>query len=158
VIVFSNTTPFIALASIDQLDLMPRLFGRIHVVSEVIEECAAGGTIPVPDLRKLNWIHEVQSEPIAHSSVLIELDRGEKHTVDMALRLNADWVLIDEKLARNLADYLGLKVTGTLGLLLKARQNGWIGSFTLAVRQMTEQGIRFHPQLIEKLARSIGEA
>ena len=50
-IVFSNTTPFIALSSISKLELLPKLFGQIHVVTEVIEECAVGGIIPVPDLR-----------------------------------------------------------------------------------------------------------
>jgi len=48
--VFSNTTPFIALASIRQLDLLPRLFGHIHVTDEVIGECAAGGPVVVPPL------------------------------------------------------------------------------------------------------------
>ena len=43
--VFSNTTPFIALASIDQLQLLPRLFGSVYVAQSVIEECAEGGRI-----------------------------------------------------------------------------------------------------------------
>jgi predicted nucleic acid-binding protein len=50
VIVFSNTTPFIALSSIGQLELLPRLFGTVRVVPEVAEECRAGGLIAVPEL------------------------------------------------------------------------------------------------------------
>lgn len=42
-IVFSNTTPIIALSSIQQLDLLPKLFGHIHLVNEVVDECEAGG-------------------------------------------------------------------------------------------------------------------
>lgn len=42
-IVFCNTTPLIALSSIEKLDLLPCLFDRVYVVSEVIEECTAGG-------------------------------------------------------------------------------------------------------------------
>jgi predicted nucleic acid-binding protein len=49
-IIFSNTTPFIALSSINQLNLLPQLFGTIHVVYEVVEECRAGSFITVPDL------------------------------------------------------------------------------------------------------------
>lgn len=41
--VFSNTTPFIALASIDRLSLLPELFGRIYVAEAVVDECAEGG-------------------------------------------------------------------------------------------------------------------
>ncbi len=49
-IVFSNTTPLIALSSIAQLDLLPTLFRKIWVVDTVVDECAAGGAIIVPDL------------------------------------------------------------------------------------------------------------
>ena len=47
-IVFSNTTPIIALSSIQQLNLLPSLFGHIHLVNEVVNECEAGGAIAVP--------------------------------------------------------------------------------------------------------------
>lgn len=40
--VFSNTTPFIALASIDRLSLLPELFDQIYVAKAVIDECAEG--------------------------------------------------------------------------------------------------------------------
>jgi len=53
----------------------------------------AGGPIVVPDLRRLNWIEVVESTAVVHPSVLLELDKGEKHTIDMARKLNADWVV-----------------------------------------------------------------
>ncbi|MDP3038002.1 MAG: hypothetical protein Q8N07_09750, partial [Rhodocyclaceae bacterium] len=59
--VFSNTTPFIALSSIGRLDLLPAIFGQVHVVDEVIDECAAGGMIAVAPLRELHWIVPVQN-------------------------------------------------------------------------------------------------
>ncbi len=52
-IVFSITTPIIALSSIGQLELLPGIFKRVHVVSAVIEECQVGGPIVVPDLRRI---------------------------------------------------------------------------------------------------------
>jgi len=54
--VFSNTTPFIALASVGKLDLLPTLFSTVYVVEDVVEECAQGGPIPLPDLSELPWI------------------------------------------------------------------------------------------------------
>jgi predicted nucleic acid-binding protein len=107
-IVFSNTTPIIALSSIGQLDLLPKLFGRIYLAVEVIEECEAGGSIAVPNLRKLDWVKPVQSTAIEQSNILLELDKGEKHTLDMASKYKADWVLVDEKIGRNVAEYIGL--------------------------------------------------
>ncbi|HRZ07774.1 MAG TPA: DUF3368 domain-containing protein [Candidatus Contendobacter sp.] len=156
-IVFSNTTPFVALASIQQLDLMPRLFQRIHVVEEVVAECRAGGRIPVPELTRLPWIQVVSATPLVYSTLLLALDKGEKHTLDMAIQYRADWVIIDEKIGRNVAEYLGLNVVGTLGILLKAKQAGWIASFSQSVMAMQSQGIFYHPRLIRKLATAVGE-
>jgi predicted nucleic acid-binding protein len=156
-IVFSDTTPLIALSSIQRLELLPQLFQRVHVVREVVEECIAGGPIVVPDLQRLDWIEIVESTVVVHPSVLLELDRGEKHTIDMARKLNADWVVLDEKIGRNMAEYLGLRVTGTPGVLLKAQQQGLIPSFLGSVAAMQAQGIYYHPLLVRKLATGIGE-
>lgn len=155
--VFSNTTPFIALASIDQLDLLPKLFGQIHVADEVIEECTAGGMIVVTPLRELDWIVLVQypTQPAPH--VLLELDKGEKATLQAALANHADLVLMDEKIGRNMAEYLGLKVSGTLGVLLKARKVELISSFRDAAQLMRAQGIFYNPALIDRMAATVGE-
>ena len=93
----------------------------------------------------------MQSTPIQHTSILLELDKGEKHTLDMACKQQAEWVIIDEKIGRNMAEYLGLKVSGTLGILLKAKQRGLIPSFIDSVKDMQAQGIYYHPTLITKL-------
>lgn len=155
--VFSNTTPFIALASIDLIGLLPNLFGQIHVVEDVIDECAAGGLIIVPSLRALDWIVPVISpvQPAPH--VLLELDRGEKATLQAALSDQADLVLMDEKIGRNMAEYLGLKVSGTLGVLLKARKARLIPSFRDAAQLMREQGIFYNSALIDRMAATVGE-
>jgi predicted nucleic acid-binding protein len=155
--VFSNTTPFIALASIDRLDLLPKLFGQIHVVDEVTDECAAGGTIVVTPLRGLDWIVPVQSPPQPAPHILLELDKGEKATLLAALANHADLVLMDEKIGRNMAEYLGLKVSGTLGVLLKARKVGLIPSFRDAAQRMRDQGIFYNPALIDRMAATVGE-
>ncbi len=156
-IIFSNTTPFIALSSINKLDLLPKLFGQIHVVTEVIEECAAGGMIPVPNLRALPWIVEIHPSQAISISILLELDKGEKYTLQMAKEMKAERVIIDEKIGRDVAEYLGLEVMGTLGILLKAKQNGWIESFTESAKAMSDQGIHYNKALINKLAKAIGE-
>ncbi|MEZ5454033.1 MAG: DUF3368 domain-containing protein [Thiothrix sp.] len=75
----------------------------------------------------------------------------------MAKRIQAEWVIIDEKMGRNLAEYLGMRVIGTLGILLKAKQQGWIASFIEAVNTMQQHGIRYHPTLVQKLAQSVNE-
>jgi hypothetical protein len=60
-------------------------------------------------------------------------------------------------LGRNLAEYLGLNVTGTLGVLLKAKQMGLIESFSESAEAMRRQGVYFSDALIQRLASRIGE-
>jgi predicted nucleic acid-binding protein len=96
------------------------LFSEVHAVYEVAEECEADGHIKVPPLHSLSWVKLVKSQEPLYQSVLLELDKGEKHTLNMACQFKADKVIIDEKIGRNMAEYLGLNVVGTLGILLAA--------------------------------------
>jgi predicted nucleic acid-binding protein len=157
VIIFSNTTPFIALASIGQLDLLPSLFGRVHVAQSVIEECAEGGRILVPDLSSLDWIMPEADEVSSISPVMFELDRGERQTILLARKFGAGRVIIDERIGRRVAEYLGLSVTGTLGVLAKAKSLGLIPSFHEAALAMRKQGIHYNAGLITRLAQHLGE-
>ena len=156
-IVFSNTTPLIALSSIDQLALLPKLFSEIHVVTEVDEECHAGGMIHVPALSTLPWVKLIKRKPLRNPMILLELDKGEKYTIDMACQFKADQIIIDEKIGRNMAEYLGLNVIGTLGILLASKKRGWISSFSDCVKAMQDQGIYYHNRLIRKLAKQVDE-
>lgn len=88
--------------------------------------------------------------------LMLDLDKGEKHTLDMAKKLSADWVIIDERIGRDLAEHIGLKVTGTLGVLLKAKRDGLIPSFKGAVSDMQANGIYYHTKLVERLIGEVG--
>ena len=156
-IVYSNTTPFIALASIDRLDLLPQLFGKVHVAEAVIAECAAGGRIVVPDLRGMEWVVPVADEQDAALPVLFDLDKGEKQTILLAKKKASDKVIIDERIGRQVAEYLGLNITGTLGVLIKAKALGLIPSFFDAAMDMQQQGIRYNQKLITRLATHVEE-
>jgi len=100
------------------------MFGEIHVVESVMEECAEGGRILVPDLKMQDWVIPVADAKGSLLPVLFELDRGEKHTIIAAHQHPADWVVIDERIGRQAAEYVGLNVTGTLGLLGQGEMYG----------------------------------
>ena len=156
-IVYSNTTPFIALASIGQLEILPKIFGKVHVAKAVIEECAEGGRVIVPDLMQLAWIVPVADDDDVASTVLFELDQGEKQTILLASKYKADKVIIDERIGRRIAEYLDLNVVGTLGVLAKAKTLGLIDSFRDAALGMQHQGIHYNTPLIQRLAQQLGE-
>ncbi len=89
--------------------------------------------------------------------VLLELDRGEKQTILLARKFSDSTVIIDERLGRRIAEYLGMRVTGTLGILAKARSLGIIPSFYEAAHAMREQGLHYNEGLITRIARHLGE-
>jgi len=157
VTVISNTTPFIALCSVDLLHLLPSIFGSIMVASSVQEECSEGGKIFVPDLATLHWVTVQTVQTNKQLPSLFELDRGERDTLLLAAQQADPLVLMDEKLGRNLAEYLGFRVVGTLGVLAKARTMGLVPSFAHAALSMREQGIFFSEALIQRIAASLGE-
>ena len=149
--------PFIALASIDRLDLLGHILGEISVAEAVVEECARCGPIPVPCLRSLPWVKVYPDLPPGDGSLVLDLGRGEQQTILLARYHGAELVVIDERRARNLAEYLGLRVTGTLGLLAKAKVSGLIPSFRAAAAAMRDQGLYFSRGLIERLGCQLGE-
>ncbi len=155
--VFCNTTPFIALASIDRLDLLGEILGEFCVAEVVAEECAQGGPIPVPCLRRLSWVKVYPDLPPADWSLVLDLDRGEQQSILLARHHGAELVVIDERRARHLAEHLGLRVTGTLGILAKAKAEALIPSFRAAAVAMQHQGLYFSRGLIERLAHQLGE-
>jgi len=155
--VFSNTTPFIAFASIDKITLLPQVFESIYIAESVYEECAEGGPVFVPDLKQEPWINIVADDNAVSLPVQFELDRGEKQTIALALQHDADVILMDERIGRRVAEYFGIRVTGTLGVLAKAKSMGLISSFHETAMDMRAQGIFFNVNLITRLATYLGE-
>ena len=156
-IVISNTTPFISLCSVELLHLLPSIFGEVLVAPSVADECSEGGRIFVPDLASLPWVKVQSVENETLLPALFELDRGERDTLLLAASQVKALVIMDEKLGRNMAEDMGLQVTGTVGVLAKARLQGLIPSFSQVASQMQEQGIYFHEGLINRIANRLGE-
>ena len=155
--VICNTTPFIALSSIDQIGLLKEVYSSIILPRAVIEEINEGGKINVPDLTAFDWIEVIPNVTNVENRLLFQLDYGEQQVVLNALKLKPDLVLIDDKTARNIAEYLGINVKGTLGVLVEAKRKGLISSFKESALNMKEYGIRFSEQLINEISSSLEE-
>ena len=154
--IYSNTTPLLAFAAIERFDILQAVHRQIHVVESVWKECQAGLPIMVPNLMKMDWVCLVDAPQEADGRFLA-LDAGERDTISEALSDKADLVLIDERLGRNLAEYYGLRVVGTLGTLLKAKKMGVIPEFLPTVRALQDHGFWYAENLVARLANDVGE-
>ena len=126
-IVVSNTSPLTNLAAIGQFDLLRRLYSQVHIARGVWEELNAGGKRwpGCEEVANADWIerHAAQNQALV-TALRRDLDRGEAETIALALELDADLVLLDEKEGRHAAQRLGLRVMGVVGILLEAKAKG----------------------------------
>lgn len=154
-----NTTPIITLASIRQLDLLQLLYGEVIIPEAVRTEVLAGGErrIGAAELLERGWIRTMVLPDPGRADLLSDLDRGEAEVIALAQELAADVVILDERLARRHAERLGLPLTGTLGVLLKAKTRGLIEEVGPLVQQLRSAGIRLSDGLIRKALELAGE-
>jgi len=154
-IVVANTTPIIALALIDQLDLLQQLYREITIPLGVSSEILAGGASgrAVVDLERLAWIRTVALQDPGRANLITDLDRGEAEVIALAHEVQASVVILDERLARRHAQHLGLPVTGTIGVLLKAKQQGLISEVGPLISGLRANGIRLSDALVLEALR-----
>ena len=70
---------------------------------------------------------------------------------------NADLVIIDDNAAKKTAKYLGLTVTGTLGVLIKAKQSGIISSVKNVITKIQSNGFYINENIIKLTLKQAGE-
>ncbi|MDY7095237.1 MAG: DUF3368 domain-containing protein [Acidobacteriota bacterium] len=158
-VVVVNSTPIITLSLLDRLDLLQGLYGGILIPSAVEREVVSGG----PDrpgasqLALAPWIEAVSLQDPSRADLLSDLDRGEAEVIALAQEQKADLVVIDERLGRRHARRLGLPLTGTLGILLKAKSQGLIPQIAPALATLRSGGIRLADELVTKVLELAGE-
>lgn len=160
IIVVSDTSPIRALAFVDELDLLQKLFDRVLVPPRVEQELIS------PPLRfqtvsvgTLPWIEVRAPADRAQVDVLRQqLDEGESEAIALALEVGASKVLIDELAGREMATKLGLVPLGVLGVLLQAKQRQFVPRIRpLIDRLQQELGFFVSSSVRDDCLRQAGE-
>ena len=137
----SNTSPISNLAIIGHLELLKVQFSDLWIPNAVAQELAAN---PYPDALAAihaaiddGWIKTaVPKDPTLLNLLLPSLHRGEAEAISLAVDLSADTIIIDEHEGRLLARQAGLSVTGVLGVLLRAKEDGAISAVQPEIRAL----------------------
>jgi uncharacterized protein len=159
-IVVSDTSPINNLAAIGQLGLLQQLYGNVIISTAVYQELLnAGATDPgTLAIQTLNWIQTRSVTNLALLQTLQNnLDIGEAEAIALAVELNADRLIIDERRGRNEATRLGLQVTGLLGILLAAKRQGLIPLVQPVLDDLMAQGFWVRAQLYAEVLELAGE-
>ena len=158
--VVSNSSPLIHLAKIGLLDLLAEEFGEILVPRAVWHETVEeGGGLPDSEvIAHASWIRILEAPPSPLlTSLLTSLDQGEAEAIALALDTEADMVLLDETEARQVTDSHGIRKTGVVGVLIRARRQGRIDSLSDVVGQLSTTGFHLTRQICQKALEAVGE-
>lgn len=158
--VVCNSSPLIHLAKVGKLELLKDYFTEISIPEAVYRECVIDGK-DREDAKRIEsaaWIRVVDIKNIdlkkAFNTVL---DEGESEAIVLALQESADLILLDDYEARELARTYGLKITGTIGLLIKAKYEGDISSIGEMLKKLRRTGFWLSDDLYTKVLRGEGE-
>lgn len=158
-VVVVNATPIISLALIDQLTLLRHLYNEVLIPPAVQAEVLAGGSSGIgrAHLRQAGWIQVQSLQDPRRADLLSDLDQGEAEVIALAQEIQADLVIIDERLGRRHAKRLGLTLTGTLGVLLRAREQEFVSAIAPLIEQLRQGGIRLGDAVVSEVLELAGE-
>lgn len=155
-----NTGPLIALvAATGTLDILQHLYSRVVVPLEVCEEIMAGGPsgFATPEFHAAQFLDMSPRPAMIGTFLRNTLDIGEASVIQTALDRTITTVCIDEAVGRRIARLNGLAVTGSLGILLRARQEGMEISIRSSLINMRSHGIWVGKDIAESAIRLAGE-
>ncbi|MCA9897967.1 MAG: DUF3368 domain-containing protein [Anaerolineales bacterium] len=128
-IVVSDTSILINLARLGELELLQKLYGGIHVPTAVWHEVVENGRGQpgAAEVENAPWISvKTVSNQAFVKALRQDLDAGESEAIALALELQAELLLMDERLGRATAQYFGLKYIGLLGILKLAKDRSFL--------------------------------
>lgn len=158
--VIVNSTPLIVLCNIGKLDILKKLYGEITIPEAVFNEVTEKEDSACQILKSsLDWIHvnkiSNQSEKKMYKA---KLHDGEVEVMILAQEMKGtDLVIIDDNAAKKTAKYLGLTVTGTMGVLLKAKKCGIISEIYPLLEEIKRNGFYIGRSLEVLILEQAGE-
>jgi uncharacterized protein len=159
--VVTNSGPLIALASVGQLDVLSTLYTSVLVPEAVWREVTEAGE-GRPGTRELiatPWTTRIKINPPPDRLLLEELGDGEAEAITLAIRCEAQLLLMDDRRARRVAELAyGLRVKGVAGVLVVAKRRGLIPAVHPLLEAMRGHGYYHSQRLIESACREVGEA
>jgi hypothetical protein len=159
-VIVADSSPLIALAVIDQLELLSRLYAKVLIPPAVWDEVTVQGEgLPgAQAIRQAQWLTVQVPEAGLVEPLSILVDRGEAEAIALAQGISGSTVLLlDDAQARRVAERLGIARIGTLGILRRAKNMGLIFEVKVYIDQLLANGIYIRTNLVEAVLRDVGE-
>lgn len=146
--IVSNASPLIALARIKRFALLQSIFGHLCIPQAVYDEIVVkgAGKAGADETRAAlgDWIEVLPVKDTAMvRSLLTKLGRGGSEAIALALETEAGLVLLDDQMARTVARFMGLNVSGAVGVLIQAYEKGFVIDLKQALDALRAMGFWF---------------
>lgn len=159
-IVVSDTTPIISLMKAGQLKLLYHLFGVVYIPQAVYRELVVNATyaeeVRLVETCEFLVVEEVNNEKsVTILQNFTGLDAGESEAIILADEKHSDVLLMDEHKGRQVAKKMGMTITGTIGILAQAFDEGLLAKEDVerCIEKLRENGIRISETLYQRLRR-----
>ena len=156
--VISNTSPLVGLWTLNLFSLLRELYTEVLIPAEVRNEFfATEREAREATLKSAPWIRTVRLRNPENVATHEEVDLGEAAVFVLAEERDARLVILDDRDARRYAQRLGLPFTGTVGILLEAKESGFVDAVRPLLEVLLQNGIRLGPSLISDVLQQAGE-
>ncbi len=146
-VVIADTTCFILLDKIGELNLLRSLFGSVVTTTIIASEF--GDSLP-------EWVRIKEVKDVLFQSTL-DVDRGEASAIALAIESPPSLIVLDDDKARKKARKLQLNVTGTLGLFLKAKREGIIPDVKSMLIKVQKTNFHYSESVFNEILKLAGE-
>ena len=145
-IVVSDTTPLISLLKINRIDLLEKLFGDVLIPQAVFDELTVDERfrLEADEIRQKKFNNPESASILKRAA---GLDQGESEAIVLSDELKADLLLMDEAKGRNVSAQMGLRIMGTIGILMAAYEE----------HELTSDEVRECVNGLQRAGRHIGQ-
>jgi len=148
-IIISDTSSLIALTNIGELEILKGVYEEVVITPEIAEEYG----LETPDWIRIERVNDKQKFKLLN----LELDEGESSGIALALENESSLLIVDEKKGRGIAKKLGIKITGILGVMIRAKETGVVEKIKPLIDKLEKVDFRMSARLKSQILERVGE-
>ena len=148
-IVIADTSTLIIFQKIDEFDILKKMYDEVAVTKEIVDEFGEA----LPEWFLIEEVSNKQYQTLLETQV----DLGEASAIALAIEKKNSLLILDDIKARKLAQKLNLEITGTLGILLKAKHLNIISNVKSMIDKLIETDFRISDNIIQEVLKISGE-
>lgn len=158
--VVSNSSTLIALARINHLDILEKVVKKLIIPPAVYDDIVikGAGKSGAIEVREAKWI---EKRNVSDQELVMRLNSilglGESEAIALAKEIKADLVILDDDKARKAAISEGLRISGLLAFLVRAKEKGIIERVKPLMDELKRKGFFISENLYQDTIQKAGE-